>query len=114
MTVFWMVPESSFGAGIIMTLNHIQITKAKPRDKAYKLADAYGLYLAVQTNGTKLWRMNYRYLGRQKTLYFGAWPEVEIARSKGADRRRARPRRREAERHTRAQGGRRQHIQNDR
>lgn len=77
--VFLMVPESPFGAGTIMALNHIQITNAKPRDKAYKLADADGLYLAVQTNGTKLWRMNYRYLGRQKTLYFGAWPEVGIA-----------------------------------
>jgi len=79
MMVFLMVPESPFGAGTIIALNPIQITNAKPRDKAYKLADADGLYLAVQTNGTKLWRMNYRYLGRQKTLYFGAWPEVGIA-----------------------------------
>ena len=62
-----------------MALNHIQITNAKPRDKAYKLADSDGLYLFIQPNGTKLWRMNYRHLGRQKTLYFGAWPEVGIA-----------------------------------
>jgi len=62
-----------------MALNHIQITNAKPKDKAYKVADSDGLYLVVQTNGTKLWRMNYRHLGRQKTLYFGAWPEVGIA-----------------------------------
>lgn len=62
-----------------MALNHIQITNAKPRYKAYKVADSDGLYLVVQTNGTKLWRMNYRHLGRQKTLYFGAWPEVGIA-----------------------------------
>ena len=62
-----------------MALNHIQITNAKPRDKAYKVADADGLYLVVQTNGAKLWRMNYRYLGRQKTLYFGGWPEIGIA-----------------------------------
>jgi len=62
-----------------MALNHIQITNAKPRDKAYKLADSDGLYLFVQPNGAKLWRMNYRHLGRQKTLYFGAWPEVGIA-----------------------------------
>ncbi|WP_335339765.1 MULTISPECIES: tyrosine-type recombinase/integrase [unclassified Sphingobium] len=68
-----------FGAGTIMALNHIQITNAKPKDKAYKAADSDGLYLVVQTNGTKLWRMNYRHLGRQKTLYFGAWPEVGIA-----------------------------------
>lgn len=62
-----------------MALNHIQITNAKPRDKAYKLADSDGLYLLIQPNGTKLWRMNYRHLGRQKTLYFGARPEVGLA-----------------------------------
>ena len=62
-----------------MALNHIQITNAKPRDKAFKLADSEGLFLFVQPNGTKLWRMNYRHLGRQKTLYFGAWPEIGIA-----------------------------------
>lgn len=62
-----------------MALNHIQITNAKRRDKAYKLADSDGLYLFIQPNGAKLWRMNYRHLGRQKTLYFGAWPEVGIA-----------------------------------
>ena len=62
-----------------MALNHIQITNAKPRNKAYKLADSDGLYLFIQPNGAKLWRMNYRHLGRQKTLYFGAWPEVGIA-----------------------------------
>lgn len=57
MMVFLMVPESPVGAGTITALNHIQITNTKPRDKAYKLADADGLYLAVQTNDTKLWRM---------------------------------------------------------
>ncbi|MGY4398723.1 hypothetical protein ACVWZA_003931 [Sphingomonas sp. UYAg733] len=62
-----------------MALNHIQITNAKPREQAYKLADSEGLYLVVQTNGTKLWRMNYRYAGRQKTLYFGIWPDVGLA-----------------------------------
>ena len=45
----------------------------------HKVADADGLYLVVQTNGAKLWRMNYGYLGRQKTLYFGGWPEIGIA-----------------------------------
>ena len=62
-----------------MTLNQIQITNARPRNKAYKLTDSGGLYLVVQPNGAKLWRMNYRYAGRQKTLSFGAWPEVGIA-----------------------------------
>jgi len=68
-----------FGARTIMALNHIQITNAKLRSKAFKLADSGGLYLLIQPNGAKLWRMNYRHLGRQKTLYLVAWPEVGIA-----------------------------------
>lgn len=62
-----------------MTLTHIQISNAKPLGKSYKMADADALYLVVRPNGAKLWRMNYRYLGRQKTLYFGSWPDVGIA-----------------------------------
>jgi len=62
-----------------MALTHIQIVNAKPQKTAYKLADSEALYLVVRPNGSKLWRMNYRHLGRQKTLYFGAWPDVGLA-----------------------------------
>ena len=62
-----------------MSLTHIQISNAKPKEKAYKLADADALYLVVRPSGAKVWRMNYRYLDRQKTLYFGSWPDVGIA-----------------------------------
>jgi hypothetical protein len=69
--VFLMVPDSPIGARTIMALTHIQITNAKPHSKSYKLPDSGSLYLLVQSSGAKLWRMNYRYLGRQKTLHFG-------------------------------------------
>lgn len=62
-----------------MSLTHIQISNAKPKEKAYKMADADALYLVVRPSGAKVWRMNYRYLERQKTLYFGSWPDVGIA-----------------------------------
>jgi len=62
-----------------MALTHIQITKANPKSKIYKLLDSDSLYLLVKPSGTKLWRMNYRYLGRQKTLHFGQWPATGIA-----------------------------------
>jgi hypothetical protein len=62
-----------------MTLTHIKITHAKARDRAYKLTDADALYLVVNPTGTKLWRMNYRYFGGQKTLHFGEWPTVSLA-----------------------------------
>src|SRR3546814_12966937 len=65
-----------------MTLTHIQISNAKPMEKAYKIADSDALYLLVRPNGAKLWRMNYRHLERQKTLYFGSWPDVGISASR--------------------------------
>jgi len=40
-----------------MPLTETQAKNAKPRERAYKLADSEGLFLLVQPNGTKLWRM---------------------------------------------------------
>lgn len=60
-------------------LTHIQITSAKPAAKAYSLRDTQGLYLTVKPNGSKLWRLNYRYLDKQKTLHLGSWPAVGLA-----------------------------------
>ena len=48
------------------------VTSARPREREYKLTDGAGLYLLVKPNGRKLWRLNYAYLGKQRTLSFGA------------------------------------------
>jgi integrase len=55
------------------------LASAKPQDRDYKLSDGGGLYLLVRSNGTKLWRLNYRYLAKYRTLAFGSWPEVSLA-----------------------------------
>ncbi len=52
-------------------------TKALP--KPQKLFDGEGLFLLVQPNGSKLWRMAYRYGGKQKTLAFGIYPHVSLS-----------------------------------
>jgi integrase len=52
-----------------MTLNAREVETAKPRDKAYKLADGGGLYLVVNTNGSRYWRMRYRFAGKEKKHY---------------------------------------------
>jgi len=50
-------------------LSDIEIKKAKPKDKDYKIADGGGLYLLVTPSGGKLWRVKYRFDGKEKTLY---------------------------------------------
>jgi integrase len=50
-----------------------------------KHSDGGGLYLLVNAAG-KYWRMNYRYLGKQKTLSLGVYPAVSLAAArKGRD-----------------------------
>lgn len=65
-----------------MALSEFAARKAKPRDKAYKLADGGGLYLHVQPGGSKLWRLKYRYQGREKLLSFGPYPLLSIAEAR--------------------------------
>lgn len=62
-----------------MALSVVAIKAAKSRAKAYKLSDSDGLYLFVTPAGGRYWRMNYRHLGKQKTLAFGVWPETGLA-----------------------------------
>lgn len=62
-----------------MPLTEIQAKASKPRDRAYKLSDSEGLFLLIQPNGSKLWRMKYRYGGKEKLLSFGSYPRVGIA-----------------------------------
>jgi integrase len=57
---------------------------AKAKDKAYKLADGGGLYLEIMPNGSKCWRMKYRYLGKEKRLAFGVYPVIGLADAREA------------------------------
>ena len=62
---------------LVVPLVDIQLKKAKPKDKPYKLADGGGLYLEVMPTGSKLWRMKFKQTnGNESRLAFGAYPEV--------------------------------------
>ena len=62
-----------------MPLTDIQIRKAQSKYKPYKLADGGGLYIEIATSGGKLWRMKYRYAGKEKRLSFGSYPTISLA-----------------------------------
>lgn len=48
-------------------------------EKAYKLADGGGMYLLVKPNGSKYWRLKYRFAGKEKMLSIGVYPDVSLA-----------------------------------
>lgn len=63
-------------------LTDTAIRKAKPREKAYKLGDAAGLYLYIMPSGYRSWRWKYRYGGKEKRLVFGSYPDVTLAEAR--------------------------------
>ncbi|MBS1191003.1 MAG: diguanylate cyclase [Rhodocyclaceae bacterium] len=61
-----------------MPLTDVAARKAAPREKPYKLSDEKGLYLHVQPNGARYWRLKYRFGGKEKVLALGVYPEVGL------------------------------------
>jgi len=59
-------------------LNDAKLRGAKPREKTYKLTDSHRLYLEVKPSGGRLWRWNYSYDGKQKSMNFGIYPMVSL------------------------------------
>ncbi len=56
---------------------------AKPNtNKPYKLTDEKGLYLLVSQNGSKYFRMDYRFGGKRKTLALGIYPETSLKQAR--------------------------------
>ena len=62
-----------------MALTDIKVRTAKPTDKQYKLTDGSGMHLLVHPNGSKYWRLQYRFDGKQKMLALGVYPDVSLA-----------------------------------
>lgn len=63
-------------------LSAVQVKGAKPKEKTYKLSDGKGLNLEVRPNGSKYWRLSYRYQQKQKTLALGVFPVVSLAEAR--------------------------------
>jgi integrase len=61
-----------------MALTATSIKNTRAIEKPLKLFDGGGLYLLVNPNGSRWWRFKYRYLGKEKLLSFGTYPDVSL------------------------------------
>jgi integrase len=62
-----------------MPLTDTAIRTSKPKPTQYKLHDVNGLFLLVTPPGGKLWRLKYRFQGKEKLISLGSYPEVTLA-----------------------------------
>jgi hypothetical protein len=71
-------------------LSDAKLRSVKPASKPYKLYDGGGLFLLVQPNGSRYWRLKYRTAGKERLFAVGVYPEVGLAdaRERALDARR--------------------------
>lgn len=64
-----------------MSLTATAVKHAKGKDKPYKLSGGKGMYLLVNPNGSKYWRLKYRYAGKEKVMALGVYPDVMLSKA---------------------------------
>ncbi len=65
-----------------MALTDIKVRTTKPSDKPFKLTDGQGMHLLINPNGSKYWRLQYRFDGKQKVLALGVYPIVSLGEAR--------------------------------
>lgn len=66
----------------VMPLADTAIRQTKPGPKPTKLSDGARLCLLVNPIGSKLWRWKLRYLGKEKLMPLGQYPNVTLAQAR--------------------------------
>jgi Arm DNA-binding domain len=76
--VYLLVSEPRSVGDTNMPLKDVSVRNAKAGSRPRKLSDGGGLHVLIQPTGSKLWRLAYRFAGKQKTLALGVYPTVSL------------------------------------
>ena len=62
-----------------MKLTELTLRHLKPSEKRVRQSDGGGLFVDVMPSGSKIFRLAYRFGGKQRTLVIGEYPTVKLA-----------------------------------
>nr|WP_243677207.1 integrase arm-type DNA-binding domain-containing protein [Sodalis glossinidius] len=61
-----------------MALTDLEIIRLEACGRCYRRSDGGGLLIMVTPSGSKLWRFNFRFMGKEKSLSIGKYPHVSL------------------------------------
>ena len=67
-----------------MSLSDTSLRNAKGHEKPYKISDGGGLFVLINPDGKRFWRLSYRFARKQKTMALGIYPAVGLADARNA------------------------------
>jgi integrase len=65
-----------------MPLSDTTIKNLQPKEKAYKKGDEKGMFLLIQPNGNKYFRLKYYFANKEKLLALGVYPETSLKQAR--------------------------------
>lgn len=71
-------PKSQRLKSLMMALSDRTVRQAKAAKKTYSLPDTDGLGLVVAPTGGKSWHLRYYWLGKQKRISPGNYPDIGL------------------------------------
>lgn len=63
-------------------LTDTKCKNSQAKDKPYKLVDEKGMFLLINPNGSKYFRLKYRISGKEKLLALGIYPETSLKQAR--------------------------------
>ncbi len=61
-----------------MALTDTALRALRPKESLYKVFDGGGPYIEIAPGGSRIWRVKYRFEGREKRLRFGKYPVMTL------------------------------------
>ena len=65
-----------------MTISEVKLQNLKAQDKIYRESDGGGLFVAVLTDGSKIWRLRYQLVDKQEIVTLGKYPKYSLAKAR--------------------------------
>jgi hypothetical protein len=62
----------------MMAFSDLAVRQAKAAEKTYSIPETGGLGLVVTPTGGKSWHLRYYWLGKQKRISLGTYPEIGL------------------------------------
>jgi integrase len=63
---------------LVRPLSELEIKKAKPKDKQYRLFDGEGMSLLIFPDGRKRWRLDYSFNKKRSSVSLGKYPDITL------------------------------------
>lgn len=63
---------------LVRPLSEVEIKKAKPKDKQYRLFDGDGMSLLIFPDGRKRWRLDYSFNKKRNSVSLGKYPDISL------------------------------------